>query len=295
VTGAAAVPPEQAVPPELSVRIDRVEVTTACETGAVHRQRNRGCEDAVGWSGADGGSVVATVAIADGHSDRRCVRSQTGAAFVVEAATAMSVDTARPDAIIEALVADWRRRVDRHLADNPLTAADLDAGDSASAAEASAAWAKNARLAYGSTAVLCRITTGAVTIVRVGDGDVIAVAADGQARRLAVPESRPSEITESISRPDAQRVARCAEIPAEAAPILVMMATDGFDNAYPDDDSMLRAARELAALRRDSGRPIGSDVLNRWAREAADVSGDDATVAAIWIETALGVGPTRAG
>jgi hypothetical protein len=26
-------------------------------------------------------------------------------------------------------------------------------------------------------------------------------------------------------------------------------------------------------------------VLTRWAREAAEVSGDDATVAAIWIET----------
>ena len=28
-----------------------------------------------------------------------------------------------------------------------------------------------------------------------------------------------------------------------------------------------------------------ADVLNRWAREAAEVSGDDATVAVIWIET----------
>jgi hypothetical protein len=51
---------------------------------------------------------------------------------------------------------------------------------------------------------------------------------------------------------------------------------------------MLRAASELVAMRRETGRPIGSDVLTKWAREAADVSGDDATVAAIWIETTVG-------
>ena len=280
MTGADVVPPEQ------SRRIDRVEVTTACETGATHRQRQRGCQDAVGWSGAGGSSVVATVAIADGHSDRRCVRSRAGADFVVAAATAMPPDTVGPDAIAEALIADWRRRVDRHLADNPLTEADIDATDGSGAAELSAAWAANARMAYGTTAVLCRITNGAITIVRVGDGDVIAVAADGQARRLAVANGRPSDVTESISQLDAQRVARYSEIPADSAPVLLMLATDGFDNAYPADDSMLRAASELAALRRDTGQPIGSDVLSRWARDAANVSGDDATVAAVWIETA---------
>ena len=32
-------------------------------------------------------------------------------------------------------------------------------------------------------------------------------------------------------------------------------------------------------------QPIGAEFLTAWAREAAGVSGDDATVAAIWIET----------
>jgi hypothetical protein len=285
VTDAAAAPHTQ------PVRIDRVEITTACETGATHRQRHRDCADAVGWSGADGASVVATVAIADGHSDPRCVRSRAGADFVVAAAAAVPGDVVGPAAIADALIADWRGRVDQHLADNPLT----EAAEGLSAAELSAAWAVNSRLAYGTTAVLCRITHEAVTIVRIGDGDVIAVAADGRARRLAVPESRPDNVTESISQPDAHRATRCAEIQAAAAPVLLLLATDGFDNAYPAEDSMLRAAGELAALRRDSGRPIGSEVLRRWAREAADVSGDDATVAAVWIETDLSDDRTRTG
>jgi hypothetical protein len=273
------------VPPERSVRIDRVEVTTASETGATHQQRGLGCDDAVGWSGPDGGSVLATVAIADGHSDRRCVRSRTGAGLVVAAATTLPAESVGADAITGDLIADWRRRVDLHLADNPLTAADLDGTREA---EPSAARAGNARLAYGTTAALCRITDDVITIVRVGDGDVIAVSADGQARRLAIPLRQASDVTDSISAPDAERAAQCAEIPAGVAPVLVILATDGFDNAYPADGSMLRAASELAAMRRETGRPIGSDVLTKWARDAADVSGDDATVAAIWIETTAG-------
>jgi hypothetical protein len=262
-------------------RINRVEVTTASETGATHRQRDRGCDDAVGWSGTDGwdgGLLFTTVAIADGHSDHRCVRSHTGAAFVVASATDLPAEAVRPDAIAEALVSDWRRRVDRHLVDNPLPVT--------AAPELTTAWAANARLAYGTTAALCRITNDGITIVRVGDGDVIAVAADGQARRLAGAESRTTDVTESISAPDAERVARSAEIPAAEAPVLLVLATDGFDDAYPADDSMLRASSELAELRRETGQPIGVDVLSKWAREAAEVSGDDATVATVWIETA---------
>ena len=63
----------------------------------------------------------------------------------------------------------------------------------------------------------------------------------------------------------------------------------------PPTIRMLRAASELAALRRDSGRPIDSEVLRRWAREAADMSGDDATVAAVWIETDPLAGRLHAG
>jgi len=281
------------------VRIDRVEITTAGETGATHRQQQRGCDDAVGWTDGDGRPVLGTVAIADGHSDPRCVRRRVGADFVVAAAAAVPADPPGPDAMAAALIAEWRRRVDRHLAGHPLTPADIAAPTGVGAADVYAAWATNRRVAYGTTALLCRITREAVEIVRIGDGDVIAVAADGRARRLVDPERRSDGLTESISQPDAHRAVRCAAIPAEAAPVLVLLATDGFDNAYPAEDSMLRAAAELATLRRDTGEPIGSDVLGQWAREAADVSGDDATVAAVWIESgpapAIESGPAPAG
>lgn len=266
-------------------RIDRVEVATAGETGAAHRHQQRGCDDAVGWTGA-AGSVLATVAVADGHSDPRCARRKLGAEFVLAAAGALPAEPLTPDAMADAFVAEWRRRVDKHLAGNPLSPEDADTAS---------AWAANARIAYGTTALLCRITPDAIMIVRIGDGDVIAVAADERARRLVVPETRPDGSTESISHPAAHRAALRVAIPAAAAPVLVLLATDGFDNAYPAEDSMLRAATELVALRRESGRPIGTDVLSRWAREAADVSGDDATVATVWIETSASAGVPRAG
>jgi serine/threonine protein phosphatase PrpC len=259
-------------------RIGRVEVATAGEVGASHRQRQRGSDDAVGWCDTDGGSVLATVAIADGHSDRRCRRSRTGADFVVATAAALPDHLVGPDALADALITGWRQRVDQHLAANPPVGDDVDA--------------MNDRMAYGTTAALCRITGDAITIVRVGDGDIIAVDADGRASRLAEPERRSGEVTESISQLDAERVVRSTTIAADVAPTLLVLATDGFDNAYPTGDSMLRAASELAQLRRESGQPIEADLLANWAREAADVSGDDATIAAIWIETTVAADST---
>lgn len=283
----------------MSARIDRVEVTTASETGATHRQHQRECEDAVGWSGADGAAVVATVAVADGHSDPRCIRSKLGADFVVAAATALPPELADADELAGALIDTWRRSVDEHLAEHPLdlasvasdadadsaSAGSADASDRAEAATLAEAWATNPRIAYGATAVLCRVSADAITVVRVGDGDIIAVGRDGDADRLAAVERQADGATDSISHPDAYELAHSARILADAAPVLLVLATDGFDNAYPNDESMLRAARELAAHRRESGQPIGADVLSTWAREAADVSGDDATVAVVWIET----------
>jgi serine/threonine protein phosphatase PrpC len=274
-------------PPERQARIGRVEVTTASATGAAHVRRGVGSDDAVSWTGADGDSVLATVAIADGHSDRRCVRSRTGAAIAVAAATALPSRVVGSEAIAATLIAEWRHRVDLDLVDHPMSAADLDGRDPVDAATTTAAWTANARLPYGTTAALCRITGDAVAIVQVGDGDVVAVAPDGQARRIASAPHRRGDVTDSLSGPDAQAVARCADIPAAAAPVLLILATDGFDNAYPSDGSLLRAATELAALRQQTGRPIGPDVLTRWARDAAGVSGDDATVAAIWVETTV--------
>lgn len=253
------------------IRIDRVEVATAAEVGANHRQRERDSDDAVGWAASSETSVLTTVAIADGHSDRRCVRSRTGADFVVATAIGLRGDVVGADALTQALIAGWRQRVDDDLAAKPLGGDDLAGAD--------------ARLAYGTTAALCRITAAEITVVRVGDGDIIAVGADGQASRLAEPDRRSGDVTESISAPDAERVARSAVIPAAAAPVLLLLATDGFDNAYPTGEAMLRAASELTGMRRELGRPIESETLSKWAREAADVSGDDATIAAIWIET----------
>jgi serine/threonine protein phosphatase PrpC len=258
--------------PPRPVQISRVEVTTASEVGATHRHRHRDADDAVGWTGAIGNSVIATVALADGHSDPRCGRSRDGAAFVVATAANLPHQVTGAAALTDALLADWHRRVDEHLTDHPLTDRESTAG-------------APDRLAYGTTAMVCRVTEQHITIVRIGDGDIIAVTADGRSHRIATSDQPPGDVTQSLSQPDAAQAARCVEIAADAAPVLLVLATDGFDNAYPTSDSMLRAAAELTTLRRESGVPLTSDVLTQWARSAAEISGDDATVAAIWIET----------
>lgn len=258
------------------LRIARVEVTTAAATGATHQARGTGSDDAAIALGPSGEAVLATVAIADGHSDPRCVRSHTGAQFAVAAVAAVPVEAHTPGAITAAVVREWRRLVDADLAARPLT-------------EAGAASRDLPRLAYGTTLAWCRVTPSALTIGWIGDGDVIAVAPDATVQRLTSDD--PVDLTESLSDDAAEFAARSVHLTAAEAPVLLLLATDGIDNAYPHSESMLQAASQLAELRRTSGRRLPEEVLQQWTREAAEVSGDDATVAVLWLETAAATHP----
>jgi hypothetical protein len=76
-------------------------------------------------------------------------------------------------------------------------------------------------------------------------------------------------------------VARAVDVPAAHAPRLVLLATDGLDNAYDRSTGLIEVARDLAEREelRDAGR-LDAEVA-AWVRRAAETSGDDATAAVL--------------
>src|SRR5664279_209365 len=270
-------------------RIAGVEVATATVVGATHRHRHQGCEDAVGWVDVTSGDVLAIVAVADGHSDPRCTRSAVGARFVVTAASDLANDptVVTGEEWSTALIACWRRLVDEDLRTQRLTVAEYDAPDGSDLRV-------NPRLAYGTTALLARISRDGIALAQIGDGDIVGVTAEGRAGRPVPIAAGAPDLTESMSQIDADRVVRRSTIAAAASPVLLLLATDGLDNAYPTSEALPAAAAQLVTTR-SSGR-FDRDVLQRWVEDAAEVSGDDATLAAVWIDlcTADG-GSERAG
>jgi serine/threonine protein phosphatase PrpC len=238
-------------------------VAQASATGSRHARRGLGNEDAVRCSAIASGMVAA---VADGHSDPRCVRARVGADFAVEAAVAVDATMAPADAA-HAVVDGWRNRVDVDLLRNPL--------------------AGGGRLAYGTTLLACWVAASGLTLLRIGDGDLVLVDGTGAAWRplpASAPADWPAGATNSLADPRAQHLAQVLFVPALRAPRLVLLASDGVDNAYPRSDDLLEAARDLAD-RRDLQEPARLQLeVAAWVAKAAETSGDDATAAVLLLE-----------
>ncbi len=288
------------------------EVATASERGPGHVRHQTPSEDAVDWMQAGGQRLVVAAAVADGHGDRRCLRSADGARFAVRAAlgTAVEVggdtvvdfaadspagtgaDAVADEAAVglrrltEMTVRRWRELVDADLARRPMPAADLD---SIEVVGARAAVNANPRLLYGTTLILGVVTRDRVVVVQIGDGDAVAVWSDGCAHRLLDPDpTQGSGTTTSLSQTDAVQVARLRCLERAEVPSLLILASDGIGDAYPDDDALLRVGRELVARTATDGRAAAVADLAGWVSAAAANSGDDASAAVIWVETDRG-------
>jgi serine/threonine protein phosphatase PrpC len=246
--------------------------------GARHRRLDEAGDDAADWSRTATPAAL-TAAVADGHSDPRCTRSRLGARFAVASAPDAAADwlsdpaqDADRESLAARLVARWRVAVDADLARRPARADELR-NEGRTVAP---------RLLYGSTVVLAAATDSAVTVLRIGDGDVVGVNRDGVAYRLlaADPAAMPGE-TSSLGADDATLVAQSRTVTRADGPELIVLVTDGVTDAYPDDDGLLGACRELHELWRDEGQQRAEQSVAAWLHAAAEYSGDDASAAAV--------------
>jgi serine/threonine protein phosphatase PrpC len=232
----------------------------ASATGSRHERRGIGNDDAVACGPVPAGLVAA---VADGHSDPRCVRARAGADFAVEAAIAAGGE-ATVAGFAGAAITGWRDRVDADLRRSPQP--------------------ELRRLAYGTTLLACRVTADGLTLLRVGDGEIVLVDVAGAAWRplpVVPPTSGPAGATSTMADDRAGDVARTAFVPAQRSPRLVLLASDGIDNAYLRNDALLEAARDLAERPELRDPAHLQSEVGAWVVEAAATSGDDATAAVL--------------
>jgi len=269
--------------------IAAAEVATATDRGPAHTRQGTPTEDAAAWTRADDGELMVAAAVADGHGDQRCFRSADGARFAVraalDAALARGAQQGDPLRLAADAIDRWRVLVDNDRTVHPLTDSDLAELDASRTPGARAEIDANPRLVYGTTLILCVVLATGVTVIQVGDGDAIVVARDGHAMRLLADDpTAPPGRTSSLSQPNAESAARSRSLEFEQVPALVLLATDGVGDAYPDDSALLRAGSELLVRSRTSGRVVVRDELAAWVAAAAVNSGDDATAAVIWVD-----------
>jgi hypothetical protein len=170
----------------------------------------------------------------------------------------------------ERIAEDWRCAVNQHLLDNPFLALEQP----------------NARagplLPYGSTVLAALVVDSLVVYLQLGDGDILLVSADGEARRPWKGERQVGLETASLCAPDASRQMQ-VKIEREARPELILLSTDGYANSFRQDSGFLQIGGDLLHMIREDGMHVVENELEGWLAQASAMgSGDDVTLAGLY-------------
>lgn len=248
-------------------------ITGASMLGSYHKRDGRPNQDAVAWTPQGGSGARIVAAVSDGHGAAIHFRSERGARFAVDRAIevlAWHIDDDDPaaDALPDAVVGAWREAVMADIAADPVRASGARPG---------------ALLApYGATLIGIAANEAELSVVQIGDGDLLFIYADGRVERpLASDEGLIGEQTYSLCMDDADAYVRVASIWRDAAgewPVAALLATDGVSKSFRGEQAFRDAARQLVAQAQKDWAGFQAELPNWLSAISEHGSGDDASL-----------------
>jgi len=280
--------------------------------GSRHKRFGLPNQDAVDYRVANVGPSSVIAAVSDGHGSERCVRSDIGSRIAVEVAVEQTTNYLRqhPDVdgdlryvhntlqkrLIPEIVRIWKERVEEHAMKEPFTVPERNKLFPNSIDDVAVGPSKSQiHHAYGSTLLLVAITDHYAFYAQLGDGEIL-VLQEAAARPIASEADMevhtpllkdPGLIaneTTSLCRADAVSQFRYRFQPFDSPPpLLVLMCTDGYSNAFESTDGFQKVARDLYVALRDQGfDAVAKDFAAELEHVSNVGSGDDVTVAVIF-------------
>lgn len=124
--------------------------------------------------------------------------------------------------------------------------------------------------------------------LQLGDGAILTVARGGIVDSPIAddPELIANETT-SLCMPKAPALFRCRFQPRNPdGPVLIVVCTDGYSNAFASTDGFLQAGSDLLRLLERDGIGSLSASLPGWLQSASrEGSGDDVSLGLLWLPT----------
>jgi serine/threonine protein phosphatase PrpC len=231
---------------------------------------------------------VMVAAVADGHGHFRHFRAERGAQLAVAQACQCAAQMGRrldalgsnaerealaTGTLVPSVVEAWLRAVAADHAETPFTPSE----------EAIRAIADDDPvIAYGATLLLALLAGRWVLVAQIGDGDVVALRADGVAD-VPVPTdpTLDGHYTTSLCQAAAVDSFRITLIDQSSTPLVaLLLATDGFGNAQLSDPWPPAVGADVVSMLRSHGIPWVQEQLPIWVERCAskEGSGDDTTV-----------------
>ncbi len=264
--------------------------------GASHIRDNRPNQDAIAWSAGAHMGLPLIMAVSDGHGSQRSFRSETGAAFAVDALSACLTDFAQHFSSHSALETvekeagqhlpreleyRWKRLVLDHLTAHPFEDKETEILFVYQEDDSEEPPILNPFLAYGATALGLLITPSYRCYLQLGDGDILNVYPNGKTARPLPDDPRlMANATTSLCARNAARDVRLSIEPCdENSPELILISTDGYANSFKNDEGFLQVGPDFLNIIRSDGLDDVQNNLEDWLEETTRVgSGDDITL-----------------
>ncbi len=163
-------------------------VINASVRGSAHQRSGLPNQDAVDYGSAPGSDAPLTVlAVSDGHGGGRHFRSQVGSTLAVHVSVKVVQEYLTPAVVsmedlsqlTQKIVDAWLAAVMSDLANNPFSEAELGALEVAEGERSKDSVIEHPELTYGATLLVAAVTDDRMIYLQLGDGDILAVAADG--------------------------------------------------------------------------------------------------------------------
>ncbi len=292
--------------------MDNLVVFSATTQGFLHKKREVPCQDASGCY-VDPQGRFAAIAVADGHGDPTCVRSDRGSALVVDVALdcmrlfgesclSASEDSQgvrlmdelsiprRSDDVIrrltDALLARWYEAAMDDLSNEPLTPEELDRASSYAALYSNG---QELEHAYGTTLIAALYVGDNLLLLQQGDGRCVVLREDASAFEPIPWDARCHEnVTTSVSDTDAAESMRHAILHTDGEDsdiVACLLGSDGVEDSFHDEEGRWDYYRRLcmrltdlhnARTRRKDFESVLHETLPSFSKEG---SGDDVSIA----------------
>jgi hypothetical protein len=245
-------------------------------TGAIHVRQDRPCQDALFMRDGDGFTIAC---VADGHGSNSCPFSDEGAEAAVQIAgdlvEAMLADIhAHKDIRLpKMLEAKWKEEVEKIHAEKER---DFPADGE-----------PFPHILYGTTVLAVAAVQDFIFALQIGDGDILMVDNEGNARRILETAETVGEDTESLCLAEAWTYVRTEIIPWNTAdaPTMFLIATDGYAKSFADSSGFIKAGADFFRLWQEEGLDFVKENLPVWLEKSSEKgSGDDIAMALLTFE-----------
>ncbi len=135
---------------------------------------------------------------------------------------------------------------------------------------------------YGTTVLAVVVTPVGIGVLQLGDGGMVALGRGGDGCRVfSVGDGYLANETDSLGSPDAPERMRTRVLADDLEYLL--LSTDGFEGAYPQEDSFVAVADSQRDYFRNGQADEVLESLPEWLRQVSnDATGDDATAALVY-------------